>query len=287
MSEKFLIYFQVAGLNDTLCQINRCLKYCKQYTRKLIIDTENGLMKEPIQKYINFDDSIVVKCCDINLWLKDHSDNTIYPQFLSKVICEPDKWTDMCLKLNANNNGNIELDRDYSEQIIVVAKWGGGDGIELLKNCSMQISIIEEFNNRYNKIPKPYIGVHIRNTDKKSNVQEFLNKYGEYLKDKQVFLATDNYELINTFKSLFNNNLHSFSKIPKIYSRGIHYHNNLQNKEQNNIDMFVDLLLLAASNEFLWSNVLNHYQSGYTLLALDIHKNRSVLDKLLCKKEFS
>jgi hypothetical protein len=132
--------------------------------------------------------------------------------------------------------------------------------------------IKETFEIRYNQIPKPYISVHVRNTDiRTADIEQFLNKNTELIKNKNIFLASDDCSIINLFKERYDN-VYSFSYLVETTQCGLHQiKRTTKDQIQYNIDTIVDLLLLANGDEYIYS-----CYCGFSKLAEYMFKNKNM-----------
>jgi hypothetical protein len=282
--KRYLICFIVDGFNDILSEIDRCYNYCLKYNRILVIDSSKNWFKEDIREYINFDSPIIYKGSNDELY-EILNKNTIYPEFLKDAIkrFNPIRNTNNC-SYYANRrliDSNLNSDCSAVTKVYIEA---GRSPHNILNICSFNPFVLNIFRERYDKLPKDYISVHIRNTDLKSNVDDFLNKYKEELVDKSIFLATDHAPTILKFKEIFGSNIYSFANVPDNNGKNIHENHELIPTRQFNIDCLTDLLLLAAGSK-LYLSIMTDKDgwrsiSGYANLALEIHKNKKLFSKL-------
>ena len=129
--------------------------------------------------------------------------------------------------------------------------------------------------------------MHIRKTDKPTDENIFLNLFGPKLINKNVFLASDDIEIINKFKKIYDNNLYQFSKIePKPPTGGIHnIIRQTAEQEEFTTDVIVDLLLLANGKEFYCQP--DRY-SGFSFVAQNLFLKKDILARMCetkCSRE--
>jgi len=241
---KYLIVYLFSGLNDRLCEINKCLEYASIYNRMVIIGNSRDIL---------FGSEI------IDLLMLEH------PNITNKKIDEV-----------INNNYilyNVSLDSDYSEDVITYSKidWGN-ESHNLVKHFKFHNTIKEQFKIRYNQIPKPYISIHIRYTDRgrRLDIQKFLDDNKEVFNNNAIFLACDNIEVIQLIKKKYNN-VYSFADIKEVIDRqGQHtIERTTEDKILYNIDTICDLLLLANGDKYIYSCC----DSGFSLLAKYMFEN--------------
>jgi len=194
---------------------------------------------------------------------------SIYPNELSSInLRNLEETPETYLKFNPT--------KVYFETVLVCYPCGGGiEAICLLKECSLANHVIQKFNERRGLLPPSYTSLHIRNTDYTSDVLSFLKKIKV---SNEIFVASDKASTIELCKTTLCQRVHSFSTIPK-GSEGQNIHMDLRTTSNNNdlnIDSIVDLLLLASGSELH----VSLEKSGYSQLALLLHKNKDVLKNL-------
>jgi hypothetical protein len=268
-----------------LSRILDCYNYCLKYNRILVIDSSTDWFKEDIRDYINFNSSIIYKG-ELNELYDKLKVETTYPPEFKGLLNTPLKFKYSHEIYYTYNNNIIDSDIscDYSEIVKIYVACGGIRPINLFKICSFKPCVVDIFRERYNKLPKNYISVHIRNTDRLSNVDDFLNKYKEEITGNPIFLATDHAPTILKFKEIFGSNLYSFATVPDNNGKNIHYNHKSVPTRQFNIDCFVDLLLLASGSKLYLSimTIQTGWQntSGYGQFAVDLHNDNELLRQL-------
>jgi len=112
---------------------------------------------------------------------------------------------------------------------------------------------IEEFKAK--RWPKKVIGVHIRYTDRKTNLAKYekqLNRFLKQFPDAHIFLATDNQEVGCRYREKYDN---VFST-PKWFPEGMasmHQNTGCPDKIENGIEALVDMYLLAECDCLIYS----------------------------------
>jgi hypothetical protein len=124
---------------------------------------------------------------------------------------------------------------------------------------------------RWASLPKPYVGVHVRNTDIKSDTSRVMPIIRRYLGG--VFLATDAVSVQRSVRKAAGRHVF-ISEIPN--SRGAPLHHRRASPKEKfrlNTTAIVDLVLLALSKRVY----LATEASGYSLLARELNRNRALL----------
>ena len=151
--------------------------------------------------------------------------------------------------------------------------------VPLLEISTFSREILDLYKLRRSQLPQKYIGVHIRNTDYKSDLSTFINENHNILDNNVIFLASDNKDTIDEMMSLYRNNIFTFANIPANNGKPIHegYKRTKEESHLYIIDTFVDILLLANADTFIYSSK----ESGFSKAVEELHKNPDLIKKLL------
>lgn len=258
MANKYLLCKPGGGFNDTLTAIYAAYQYSRKYNRILLIDMRNNHIRH------SFDEC----------WSFINSYNIIYNNNEIEKIIKDNTFKN--IKCSVTNISNYV---DYEEELIVYQTGWLGNGFLTLQLLTINDFILDYIEIQYKKISKPYLSMHIRNTDYKTNYVQFYEENKNIINEHEnVFLASDSLEAINFFKSK-KNNLYSF--IQKIDNTGKPVHMHMKNDKQTVIDMLCDLILLSLSDTFIYPK----HCRGFTILAANLFKNKNTLH-ILTKNRF-
>jgi hypothetical protein len=265
-----------------LTTIDKCLIYAVKYKRTLIIIThKKGWFKDDIHNYIGFEHPNIY-VGDIDTILEKIEDLSIYPDTMKGRLLNP------AFILSKN----INIKKQYDEDVLVSFSLGGGICREIIKCMRFKSNVLDIYKSRIAKMPKDYIGIHIRNTDKKSDIPAFIAKHSNIFipqnSDIQlegaIFLASDDIKLLNDFKTKYKN-IYTFSNIPlrKKGEENIHKYSHDMEHSMFIIDCLVDLLMLASGKEYFYSTkYTNTYvPSGYSKLAEIMFNNKNILHNMI------
>jgi hypothetical protein len=287
LDKQYLICFTMDGFNDMLSEIDRCYNYCLKYNRTLVIDSSRNWFKEDIRDYINFNSPIIYKGSNDELY-DVLNEGTVYPEFIKGAI-----KTFMAKKgaYYKYYSDGLLIDSDLDSDCDAITKiyvHSGRSPHNILSICSFTPRVLNVFRERYNRLPKDYISIHIRNTDLRSNVNKFIETYRSELEGKPIFLATDNAETILKFKEIFDKNIYSFANVPDNNGKNIHDNHDSVPIREFNIDCIVDILLLAAGSKLYLSIMVImtdwRCMSGYGNLAKEIHENKELFRTLVIQQ---
>lgn len=115
------------------------------------------------------------------------------------------------------------------------------------------LQLIEEFKAKH--WSEKVIGVHIRHTDRKTNLAKYEKHLFRFLKrypDAHIFLATDNRQVSQEYCKRFNK-VFSTPKWFPIGMSSMHQNTNCPDKVVNGIEALVDMYLLAECDCLIYS----------------------------------
>lgn len=296
---KYLLCRPKGGLNDTLCQIEKCWKYCEKNDRILIVDTtKSGIFinfselfeqKNKSKFIFEINESLIIKLNKLNCQIKELNGN------ISNYTSEYLKNENYILKKIGNENKSKEcikltfdFTKNHDEDLIIHEQCGGGtESLELLEKLKLSENIRSLFKK--NKIDGDYKSIHVRNTDYKTEYKSLLENLKEILKDEKVLVCSDDYSVIEDSIKILNKSV-IITKTSNIFSKSgnpLHstYNNyTIEEKRQITENSIIDLLLLSKSKKIYYS-ILSGYDffklSGFTKLALLLNEKNHIVDGLL------
>lgn len=276
--KKYIVCFPSSGLADMLSVIERCLRYAITHNRLLIIDTSQAVC---------------------NAWFLDefchyfyihhpnvfHGDGNARHTMLESLNDVPMFPFQVDLVSVGRLYYQLDLSMEYSEDVIFHSSGGCFSRYPhfILSHLHVTPLVLDVYRQRRGRLPEHYTSVHIRNTDKKSDVPAFLQAHEQVFKEQVVFLASDHYDTIQSIKQTYPR-VYTFSNIPNNHGGNIHteYRDSHPHDRRDKVlDGIVDLLLLASADHFLFP----HEESGYTRIAKHLHENKPILDQLLTAQQ--
>lgn len=281
-TRRFLLCRPEGGLNDMLCQVQKCYSYAKRWKRILIIDTNytgSTSFKDKFSNYFNTKETDVYLDTDEFTALESMS---LYPGFLQgRINTYKIEWnisvnnfvdctTQQSLKLN--------FDKDFTEQVVLHHSAGGGEkSVRAFAWLRLNQIMLDELSIRIEKIGNRYTAIHIRHTDYKTDYKKRIQSLARKIAGP-VYIASDNKEVIAYCVQVFGKaRTHTFSRLPKQAGKRIH----IDDAEDGllpfdmNKDAIADLFTLALSEKLYFfqiqaNNNKNKY-SGFSRLAKNIH----------------
>ncbi len=280
---KYVYFIPKGGINDMFVQIEHVIKYCTRYKRILLLDTTNSIYKINFSDYFDIEYvycNIIYNSNIIREILKKKS-LSIYPAILttdSIDILNIDKkltWkegnTCFCYK-----DTFLKLpEKEVKEDIIVYAACGGGNGFIFLKKLIFKDKIKEICIRKLRGFKRPYLCIHVRNTDRKCNYKEmYMDNMREIHSYNLIYICTDDKNVITFFKSK-GLNVVCYTSFPSGKYRSLHKTTEIPNRKKM-YDIFVDIYM--ATN---CSKILSNSQGGFINLLRQCHSNRTKMFKKL------
>ena len=276
-----------------MCRIESVLQYCVAHRRTLIIDTSKSWFKDDLAAYLRITHKNVFQgdsSTMITSLLTDEQ-RTVYPVQMKGRRSEALPLMVWKARGHMEMDGivlSIPLDRSYPENVLVYGDCGSNLHINgLIPYLTLSDRVLTLFWDRFRQLPHPYLGVHIRNTDYQSDVDAFLELHRSRLLSQPFFLASDHADTIERIHQAFPL-AKTFAAIPRVApGHNIHESDEAQQLRTTkddirafNDDMMVDFLLLAASDEFVFSS----RQSGFSRSVAILHQARPLLQDLLQRR---
>jgi len=279
------------GFNDMLVQIEKCCRYAERENRIVVVDTAYKHTNAFYDAFSNYftsrHDNLIL---DINNYsLSEVERPEIYPSFLQgRIDSYKTRWAPEVrnhIDIETNSLTTFDMSKSYPQKVLVHHQSGGGElSFHTLSRIALQKSLVMELTRRVLSIGGPYIAVHIRNTDYRTKYDRFLEQISS-INFRKIFVATDNSSVVKDFKvHLGDSRVLSFSDLSS--RPGIPLHRNQTFGpliQRRNRDTILDLFTLALANKLYILPIEKQplRYSGYSLLANNLWKNKSVLKTLL------
>jgi FkbM family methyltransferase len=277
------------GLNDTLCELEKCLRYCEAVGRHLIVDTTRSGIYEHLDVYLETREpaSMTLRCVDDDVYR------------LNALACIPheiagrlDSYTASCdpqagTWVESISKAPLTFDfaRKYAEPLLVHEQHWTGPLLSpaFLARCRLQHEIATEVARRLAAAPaREYVAIHIRNTDYTTNYPEFFEQIRARVAGCAVLVCTDDSRAFEyALTALPTSRVFRLSTFVNDSGRPLH---GVRRRDQHdmNLQLFTDLMGMAFSREILAAPVQQIPRlSGFTLLAMALHHERNVARELL------
>jgi len=279
------------GLNDMLSQIERCCRYAELTNRAVIVDTEygaDGYGDEFDRYFISRQQHLILSAKGLDDALDCAS--TFPPSVARRMSSYKLSWDqqkDGFVEWESGELLTFDFNKDYPHELLVHQQHGR---VLFAASVFMRLSLRPELTKallaRVARIGGPYLGVHVRHTDYRSDYRLLIDQIAgsEIIR---VFLATDNRKVLDEFRAaLPGKQVFSFAEELSDDGSPIHLRGRkVGNVYRRNCDAILDLLLLALSVGLVSADLLNGrrgvLKSGFTVLATELFKQKRYLSELL------
>ena len=194
------------GLNDVLCQIERCWDYAERFNRNLVIDlSKRGLM------------SAVFDCLELKgkssgvvLGMPDSlatqlSGLTVRPSGIQGRINEytkewrGSKWVDA----GTQQAITFDFDVDLPEELLVHEQAGGGTASQKsILRFTVKSEQADAIRGQLPELPEEYDAIHIRSTDYKTHFSPLLRRLARKNTRLPLLVCSDNNAVFEEARSL-------------------------------------------------------------------------------------
>lgn len=273
---KYVLCRPQGGFNDMLTQIHKCIIYCRQHRRTLLLDTSRSLYKFNFSEYFDLYAPInnITDTTEINKIISNYKLIVIPKHVRGRLLTYQAVYSNKCknfVDTDKHKQLTFSFRDTYFDDILLHDQCGGGDGSIVFKMLKFKSPILDDFKQKYDKLPKPYVAIQVRNTDYKCDYQQLYEDNKSDIKTKNIYLATDDKQCIEYFKQL-GLKIYNFTTFPD--------DNNYANLHDSNVDnsiklkdMISDLLIMAFADK-----LISNSQGGYIKLAKFANVNKQDLN---------
>jgi hypothetical protein len=258
------------GFNDILTSIGTLLEYCKIYNRILLVNGMATCYKVNFSDYFDFSGeykNIIILDTEKIKDICTNPNYKIYPnEFQDKMLDFVEGKQNFTYSADTSGyfileNIILALPKDnVAEDIVVVSKYGGADGYKVFKEIIFHPRVVDIFYERYNKLNKPYLCIHIRNTDYKCDYITFFSENEKQIRSfNEIYIATDDVNAINFY---INNGLQVKNFTTFSEKEECNLHSSSVDSHTKFIDMICDLLIVSHSH-----TIMSNSKGFYILLA--------------------
>lgn len=291
MTERYLLCRPQGGLNDILCQIERCCRYAEQSGRAVIVETDlarSRYFRESFSRH--FQSTQPRLHLDAAGFRSSFDSWDVFPAALAGRVNGYSTARDWQRRLDLDEQSRAPLTFDFTRPYphkLLVHHQSGGGRLSLFALLRMQVTgqIVAELGERLRAIGGPYAAVHVRHSDLRSDYAGLLEKLRSR-RAARLFLATDNAAVLDEFRSgLGEATVFSFSSLPGERGQALHRMvGSAPEQSRRNREAVLDLLTLAFSAQLHLVPVVDYAASkysGYSMLASQLWHSKVVLKYLL------
>ena len=272
------MYLLVKGINGfgNMISVLNCAYYlAKKTKRTLVIDWTHPEWVHGFDKYFKINN---IKYKTYDEFIKEIANKNnleVYPKMFKNKLNE--RLINIYPEIDKKNNYKEYFDdcikmADKKKYDIVVFSynWLGYNGIQTLWS---NLELKEEYNNelaeKINKLGE-YKAIHIRHTDISNMNLDWVYDFLNNNKDINVYIATDNEELLNELKRIYSN----IFNYTTFYDKNQPLHTSLRTLEEKEIinkDTIIDMYILTRAKQLKITPIKTYpFMTTYSLLAMSI-----------------
>jgi len=288
-TQSYLLCRPRGGLNDILVQIQKCLLYASLHRRKLLVDTTRSGLRDSLSSYFEWKSQFCKATLNSNRISQLHLDElSCFPEavegcvssYQTEFLFQSETFS-LIGEASSRQPTTFDFSCNYPNKILIHEQEGGGAGWHALRHLRFCPTIAALIKKRLKLLPVKYIGIHIRNTDVKTDFARFCEAIMPHVVNQCVFISTDSHEaLIYARRVLRHSNILSFSELPSEYTGKLHDAPGITSM-QTNIDALCDLVCLSLAETILLPGPEIGYQSGFGNLAASLLNRRWITRRLL------
>jgi hypothetical protein len=279
------------GLNDILCQIERACRYAERFARTVVVDTDylhTEYVRDAFSRYFVSEQArLVLDPGEIRARLDDLD---VFPDFLAGRVNRYRARYDHNVKNFVDEETgraiSFDFDTDYPQPLLVHHACGGGVlSIGALSRMRLSENLASLLRERLAAIGRDYVALHIRNTDYRTEYEEWLAENRSKLAGP-VFVATDNRATVARCRSILGaERIHSFAKLEAEGEEPLHPIADRKDAYRRNCDAILDLLMLALAKQLYVFQIMPNPNgvsySGFSVLAANLKNCETMLRRLV------
>lgn len=290
---RFLLARPRSGLNDTLCQIELCLRHAETFDRTLLLDLSRS------KGLLEFDRFFRWKGPMANVQVAVLPDQIAV---LNALPCRPAEATGRLAHyrqhtrysdgraINCLEGTHIplfsDLSRDYPEPLLLHDTGGGGDSSRnFLQRVTLEPGLAREIAANILSLGPDYAAIHVRHTDfRTEDWQSFLKSIRGGLRGRTVLMCSDNAEVIEGARMILKDaHVRTVTEVSRRDGRPLHVFPDADHATviQVHRRAFIDLFCLAGAADLFWSVEHQLHASGFSRLAGALCEDRALLASLL------
>jgi hypothetical protein len=224
--EKYLICRPEGGFTDMLSQLKRCFNYCLHYDRILVIDTSNSkTFASPFWLYFSFVHTSVKVMIDPRELIQTAiAENLSVHPLHARLDPRGHEQPRFVQNLNYCLDGipvTFDFNCDHDAAVLIHQQCGREPfDFEFMSCLRLSPRMRGVVERRWASLPKPYVGVHVRNTDITSDPDKVMPLVRRY--PGTVFLATDSATVQQSVHQEAKRRIYT-SQIPDFSGRPLHH----------------------------------------------------------------
>lgn len=293
MSERWLLARPRGGLNDTLCQMEKCWRFAEKTGRRLVFDTrDSGILLDFHEVFEIREGNAGVRPERLTPELVDTLNTlTAFPAETRGNVVNYQSYKDKndeFFTLPSHTPLKFSLAHDYSEAVFVYEGMGGGvDSFCVLRRLTLKQSIANRVISALRELPDDYVSIHVRQTDMTTDYSSLFRVVDKKNKEHHpVFVASDNDEVLSDARRQFGSE-NVITLRSNFNKDGQPLHDpqepmTVDERFERTSFTFTELFALANANTFYFTEVTNRQGiSGFSRLAAYLTKRPDLRLSLL------
>jgi len=284
LEARWIICRPRGGLNDTLCQIEKCWQFAKRTGRRLIIDSEASGLLLPFDDVFSFDDnsdSVIYQSLDADI-IDAINGLSAWPVDTEGKVTSYDSFKDSAdefFTLPSHSPLKYDLSHDYPAPVVVYEAMGGGiASFCLLGRVTLHQRLRQEIHETLDALPVTYASVHVRQSDLSTDYESLFAIVKKKVGHLPVFVASDNTTVIDYARDVFGNDQLLFLPSQQLRDgKPLHTPATQLTKEQRHqltSETLTELFALSGASDFFFGDVTNRVGvSGFSRLARFLTEN--------------
>jgi hypothetical protein len=287
VGQKYLLCRPRGGLNDSLCQIQKCFDYAQKYSRVLIIDAkDSGLMGEFSDFFSPVSEEVKVYGSRVEFDYSNLLECSCYPDVMFdgsgryKIAFSALQHHQNYIDVSSGTLLTFDFNRDYEELVLIHEQCGGGTmSFGFLGKFRLADAVLAIAKIRLKDLQGDYLSIHVRNTEEYlTNYQYFFNKIFSKVAHKKLLVCSDDPSVVAYAKEFFiHTEIISVSNIRSVGNKPLHFHSTYENDDEKRdatINSLMDCVALAGASKFFYMNPAHGHPSGFAVLTAHLCNNR-------------
>ena len=301
-NEAYVLCRPRGGLNDTLCQIERCWLYAEDTGRTLLVDASRSSFASRISEVFQPRAGTPAVCFDPDEELLARLDTlTCHPRQLCGRLAtyRPQPATAGIWYVDAETSAPLTFDfrRGYRARVLVHENVGGGPkACHFLERVvlapALRDLVLGRLADLLNRDPaRGYLAVHVRNTDIRTDFERLFASIAPRVQGRTLLVCSDDAGVVRRAREVFtSSHVVSVGNVPDRNGAPLHLGAAVAEEAARRaqaVEAIVDLVALGgaetvfhASDSVLGAS-RRRVVSGFSRLAAHLAGNKHVLDALL------
>ena len=206
IKRRILLCRPQGGLNDVLCQIEKCWDYAERFERRLIIDTSRRKLIGAVFDLLSLKDSPSNVEMGIPPGFGSVVESlSVLPAGLTNgLLTDKPRWRGGKFVCGESDEAiTFDFSRDHEEDLLVHHQAGGGVASHrAITRFQVSRQNVELILGRMPQLPQDYDSLHIRATDYQTDYLAFLLRLARKKTDLPLVVCSDSNEVLDSAKNV-------------------------------------------------------------------------------------